>query len=125
MQAPRQVQVPGSDRSGHSEGSEWFERQLAFANRHYRFTDCPYYPCHALPEGQDGLNCLLCYCPFYPCGVEARGGKWLDTPDGKVWDCTGCNFVHADGTVETILKLFYEGKNADEINDKLTDNRGS
>jgi Zn-finger protein len=100
--------------------TDYFKRQLEFANGHNRFKDCPYYPCHEIPEGQEGLNCLFCYCPFYPCGIENRGGKWIEDRMGeKVWDCTGCNLVHRDGTVVRITGLFYQGLDAEKINKSI------
>ncbi len=102
-----------------TEENDWFARQLEFANRHHRFEDCPYYPCHEIPDGQSGLNCLYCYCPFYPCGQESRGGKWIEGKNGRVWDCSDCNLVHGDGTVAKIQELFYRGLNSDEINKRI------
>ncbi len=56
-----------------------------FCNR-----DCPYFPCHALPEEE--FNCLFCYCPLYALGEDC-GGSYTILPSG-VKDCSNCVFPH-------------------------------
>jgi len=87
---------------------EYFKKQFDFSLKHFVFTDCPYYPCHKFPEGQDYLNCLFCYCPLYPCKKEKRGGKWIMVNNKKVWDCSNCNYIHKDKVVKKILKKLYK-----------------
>ena len=50
--------------------------------------DCQYYPCH---EGLE--DCTYCYCPLYPCKDEELG-KWTQSKNGKIWDCSDCNILH-------------------------------
>ena len=89
---------------------ESFLKQIGFSNSHQSYRDCPYYPCHALPAGQDHLNCLLCYCPFYPCGNSVGTGRWTSGGrTGKIWDCTECSFIHRDDVAARILELFLTG----------------
>lgn len=67
---------------------------------------CPCYsegkPGHDKP-GIDDFSCFLCACPNYnlegtgSCNIH--GGRGEDyiidlIPEGKVWDCSGCNFGH-------------------------------
>lgn len=98
-----------------SETKKWFDKQIKFSMKHQRYEDCPYYPCHEIPENQSGLNCFFCYCPCYPCAITERGGTWTETASGRIWDCTGCRFIHRDEIVERIIELFNEGKNIDTI----------
>ena len=56
-----------------------------FCNR-----DCPYFPCHDVPEGE--FNCLFCYCPLYALGKDC-GGNFTILPSG-VKDCSQCGFPH-------------------------------
>ena len=66
---------------------------------------CSSYPCH---EGLE--DCTFCYCPFYPCEDEGHGGKYLTVYQGttkeKIWDCSGCNWVHKKNFVDVVyMKL--------------------
>jgi len=52
--------------------------------------NCPYYPCHSLPE----QDCTHCFCPLYPCKDEELGG-YVRTKKGKrFWSCINCTLVH-------------------------------
>ncbi len=104
-----------------------FNVQLDFTNRNQRYKNCSFYPCHRLPlefygkdgkstQIQDELNCLFCYCPFYPCGNRPGNGKWIRTKNGKrVWDCSGCGFIHRDDVVKRFLVLLYKNKSVSSI----------
>jgi Zn-finger protein len=89
---------------------EHFRKQNAFSMAHQSYLDCAWYPCHALPEGQDHLNCLFCYCPFYPCGNLVGTGNWVRGKEGeKVWDCSSCSFIHRDDVTALVMELFHQG----------------
>jgi len=60
---------------------------------------CSAYPCHNNLE-----DCSLCYCPFYPCKDENKG-KWHKTREGKIWDCSQCEWIHKKEVVDDIFKL--------------------
>ena len=52
--------------------------------------NCPYYPCHHLPE----QDCTHCFCPLYPCKDEELG-RFVRTKRGKrFWSCIDCKLVH-------------------------------
>ena len=52
--------------------------------------NCPYYPCHHLPEH----DCTRWFCPLYPCKGEELGG-YVRTKKGKrFWSCINCTLVH-------------------------------
>jgi Zn-finger protein len=74
---------------------------------------CASYPCH---EGLE--DCTFCYCPLYPCEEEKHDGKYLIVYQGtdkhKIWDCSGCNWVHKKNFVNEahkILKEYLKTKN--------------
>lgn len=90
--------------------------QLSFANQHFYFKDCKYYPCHKIPEGQRELNCIFCYCPFYPCNGKLGEGHWINQNNGKkVFDCSDCSFIHRNKVVTRFFQLLYEGKPLNKI----------
>lgn len=61
---------------------------------------CEYYPCHLGLE-----DCTFCWCPFYPCKDEERG-KYVRTKKGqRVWDCSGCNWIHQKDVVDRIFEI--------------------
>jgi len=65
-------------------------------------TACRYYPCHKeLCE----INCLFCFCPLY--GMERCPGapSYIDTPTGRVKDCSSCTFPHRAENYDIILSL--------------------
>lgn len=94
---------------------EWFEKYINFSLDNSIYKNCPYYPCHKIPDGQEGLVCTFCYCPFYPCGIENRGGKWIKAKNKKLWDCTNCSFIHRRDVVKRIIELQYKDKSFSEI----------
>lgn len=52
--------------------------------------NCPYYPCHHLPE----QDCTHCFCPLYPCKDDELG-SYVRTKKGKrFWSCINCTLVH-------------------------------
>jgi len=93
----------------------YFIKQLDFANRHFTFRECPYYPCHKFPAGQDDLNCLFCFCPFYPCNGKIGTGNWKEVNGKKIYDCSNCNFIHRNEIVFRIIELFYKGRGLKKI----------
>jgi len=83
---------------------------LVVATRRVRgsASDCEYYPCHF--KGQD---CTWCFCPFYPCGDAQVGGKWIVKPwGGKIWSCSGCNWIHRPEVAFEVLKEILQLVNA-------------
>ena len=65
--------------------------------------------CHNLEP--EKLNCFLCYCPEYSeegCKINNPNGKWLETPNGKIWDCSDCDYPHKEEIVERYLKKIFE-----------------
>lgn len=61
--------------------------------------------CHDIDE----LNCFFCYCPNYDrtvkeglCKIDSPDGKYIDTSNGKILDCSDCTFPH---TRENAIKL--------------------
>lgn len=55
---------------------------------------CPYYPCHKYAEQM----CDFCYCPLYPCR-DTEFSEEIDTPNGKIWSCMDCSFIHNPAVV--------------------------
>ena len=53
-------------------------------------TDCEYYPCHAIGEGE-AFNCLFCFCPLYQ--TDDCGGDFRILENG-VKDCSACLIPH-------------------------------
>jgi Zn-finger protein len=39
----------------------------------------------------------------------------MDTGEGKIWDCSRCNFIHRFDVQARIIELFYKHKNLEEI----------
>lgn len=87
-----------------------FKDQLGFARGRGAFKDCSFYPCHAMPEGEN-LDCTFCYCPFYPCGGKIGTGAWYK----GVWDCSSCGFIHRGEIVSRIFELIYDNKKISKI----------
>lgn len=61
--------------------------------------------CHDI----ENLNCFFCYCPNYDrtvkeggCKIDSPKGKLIDNHEGKIWDCSDCDFPH---TKENAIKL--------------------
>ena len=66
--------------------------------------------CHDL----ENLNCLFCYCPFYDlsakeggCKMNSSKGKYVGNCQGKIWDCSDCDFPHKKENVKDILLKLY------------------
>jgi Zn-finger protein len=86
--------------------SEWnFE-----VRKKYHPKECTCYSqdkkCHNIKD----LNCLFCLCPHYYLNVEEGGckinsskGKFIDTPNGKIWDCSDCYFLHKPENIKKYL----------------------
>ncbi len=60
---------------------------------------CQYFPCHENME-----DCTFCYCPLYPCKDETRG-KYVKSKKNRIWDCSGCNWIHKKEVVDKIFEL--------------------
>lgn len=60
---------------------------------------CQYYPCHKFSE----QRCFFCYCPLYPC-LDEEFGEMIDTPNGKLWSCMDCVFVHEPAVADFLLR---------------------
>jgi len=60
---------------------------------------CKYYPCHKELE-----DCTFCFCPFYPCKNETLG-EYTRIGKKRVWDCTGCDWIHKKEVVDKIFKV--------------------
>lgn len=66
--------------------------------------------CHNIEE----LNCFFCYCPNYDtsikegkCRINSPDGKYIDNHEGKILDCTGCDFPHRkENAVKLLENLF-------------------
>ena len=63
-------------------------------------TACRYYPCH---KGLEEINCLFCFCPLYGMARCPGTPVYIDTPDGRVKDCSGCTFPHRAENYEKML----------------------
>ncbi len=61
--------------------------------------------CHNI----ENLNCFFCYCPNYDrtvkegkCKINSSKAKYIDNHEGKILDCSDCDFPH---TKENAIKL--------------------
>lgn len=54
-------------------------------------TECPFYPCHTVPEGVT-FNCTFCYCPLYTLGTKC-GGNFTYSLRG-IKSCMDCSIMH-------------------------------
>lgn len=112
------------------EKNKFIERHIDFILKQTSFKKlknsgekyCPCYfqeSCHPeIPEEE--LNCLFCYCPEYDNSVEEGGcklenplgkGKWFfhdNLSQGKVWDCSDCEWPHRKENVKNYLRKFYD-----------------
>ena len=62
--------------------------------------------CHRV----ENMNCLFCFCPHYDlnseeggCKINSSNGKFIDTPNGKIWDCGDCHVMHNPENVKKYL----------------------
>jgi len=62
----------------------------------------------------ENLNCLFCFCPNYNLGVREGGckinspsGKYIETSNGKIWDCSDCDWPHKKDNAEKVLMKLY------------------
>ena len=67
--------------------------------------ECPYYPCHTLPEGET-FNCVFCYCPLYALGPDCGGAFRYNEKGNK--DCSLCTFLHRRENYGAILSRYGE-----------------
>ena len=63
-------------------------------------TACKYYPCH---EGIEEINCLFCYCPLHHLEYCPGTPAYIDTPGGRIKDCSSCTFPHRAENYEKII----------------------
>lgn len=67
--------------------------------------------CHDI-EGE--LNCFFCYCPNYDrsikegvCKINSPNAKYIDCIDGKILDCSDCDFPHSkENAIKLLSNLF-------------------
>jgi Zn-finger protein len=66
--------------------------------------------CHDVQD----LNCLFCFCPNYDrsvkegkCKINSPKGKYIDNHEGKILDCSDCDFPHSKEVVKKILMRIY------------------
>lgn len=73
---------------------------------YFKNTDCVFYPCHEIKEGDDFFNCLFCYCPLYTLGRDCGGNfKYLD---GDIKDCSNCMLPHSPAGFATVSARYPE-----------------
>ena len=65
-------------------------------------TACRYYPCH---KGLDEINCLFCFCPLHSMAHCPGDPAYIDTPSGRVKDCSACTFPHRAENYDTIIAI--------------------
>lgn len=66
--------------------------------------------CHKIER----LNCFFCYCPEYDrtfpegkCKIDSPDGKYIETANGRILDCSDCTFPHKrENAVKFIENLF-------------------
>ena len=62
----------------------------------------------------ENLNCLFCYCPNYDrtvkegkCKINSPNGKYIDNHEGKILDCSDCDFPHKkENAIKFLENLF-------------------
>lgn len=86
-----------------ADNGKYGRRQMLMSEnyKYFQNTDCEYYPCHKIKEGQE-FNCLFCYCPLYALGEEC-GGNFTYTKKG-VKNCTHCDIPHVKENYDKILE---------------------
>ena len=67
--------------------------------KHFSHTECEYYPCHKIEEGES-FNCLFCYCPLYMLRDEC-GGNF--SYSNGIKDCSNCLKPHDKNSYEFIM----------------------
>lgn len=68
--------------------------------------------CHNMEE--DKLNCFFCLCPNYDrsvqegkCKIDSPNGKYIDGLNGKILDCSDCDFPHVkENAIKLLDNLF-------------------
>ncbi len=70
--------------------------------------------CHDIED----LNCFFCYCPNYDmsaeegkCRINSPKAKYIDTPKGKILDCSDCGFPHKKENAKRFLRRIYRLNN--------------
>jgi Zn-finger protein len=67
--------------------------------------------CHDMED----LNCFFCYCPEYDrtikeggCKIDSSKGKYIDNHEGKIWDCSDCDFPHKKENALRLLENLFK-----------------
>jgi len=69
--------------------------------------------CHDIEK----LNCFFCFCPKYDnsikegrCRINSPKAKYIECKEGKILDCSECDFPHNKENIKKILltKLYFE-----------------
>jgi Zn-finger protein len=75
---------------------------------------CPHYEQNTKCHNMEDLNCYFCFCPKYDrsvkeggCKINSPEGKYVEGLDGKIFDCSDCNFPHIkENAVKLLENLF-------------------
>lgn len=75
---------------------------------------CELYPTNKKCHEIEKLNCFFCLCPNYDrgvkegaCKIDNPKGKYIDASEGKILDCSNCDFPHSkENAVKLLEKLF-------------------
>lgn len=72
--------------------------------------ECICYPQNKKCHNLEKLNCLFCYCPNYDlsvkegkCKINSPKGKYIENSEGKILDCSDCDFPHKAENIRKIL----------------------
>jgi Zn-finger protein len=67
--------------------------------------------CHDL----ENLNCFFCYCPNYDksvkegkCKINSPKGKYINNHEGKILDCSDCDFPHKKENAIKLLEILFK-----------------
>jgi len=47
----------------------------------------------------------------------------VSTPDGYVWDCSGCTLIHEEGVVQKVIELSMSGEPLESVWRKVMEPR--
>ncbi|OGJ16329.1 hypothetical protein A3K74_01910 [Candidatus Pacearchaeota archaeon RBG_13_33_26] len=90
-------------------------KEWNFENRKSNADECICYQqgkkCHDIKN----LNCFFCYCPNYDtsvkegrCFINSPKAKYIDNHNGKILDCSDCDFPHKPENIKKLLtRRFY------------------
>lgn len=68
--------------------------------------------CHNMKDIE--LNCYFCFCPNYDrtvkegaCKINSPNAKYIDNHEGKILDCSDCDFPHKrENAIKLLDNLF-------------------